>query len=48
LDKQAPIYEYLDYQETTGLLQEHLDGQQNRRLLIWSLLNVNQWMDSTL
>ena len=48
LDKRAPIYGYLDYQETTGLLQEHLDGQQNRRLLIWSLLNVNQWMESTL
>jgi len=48
LDKRAPIYEYLGYQATTGLLQEHLDGQQNRRLLIWSLLNVNQWMESTL
>ena len=45
LDKRAPIYDYLDYQATTGLLQEHLDGQQNRRLLIWSLLNVNQWLE---
>ena len=48
LDKRAPIYDYLDYQATTGLVQEHLDGQQNRRLLIWSLLNVNQWMENTL
>lgn len=48
LDKRAPIYDLLDYHATTGLVQEHLDGKQNRRLLIWSLLNVNQWMESTL
>lgn len=48
LDKRAPIYDFLDYHATTGLVQEHLDGEQNRRLLIWSLLNVNQWMESTL
>tara|TARA_R110002110_G_scaffold139153_2_gene325667 strand:+ start:370 stop:2247 length:1878 start_codon:yes stop_codon:yes gene_type:complete len=48
LNKRAPIYDLLDYQATTGLVKEHLDGVQNRRLLIWSLLNVNQWMESTL
>lgn len=48
LDKRALIYDFLDYHTTTGLVQEHLDGKQNRRLLIWSLLNVNQWMESTL
>lgn len=48
LNKRAPIYDLLDYQATTGLVQEHLDGKQNRRLLIWSLLNVNQWLESTL
>jgi len=48
LDKGAPIYDLLDYQATTQLVQQHLDGKQNRRLLIWSLLNVNQWMESTL
>lgn len=48
LDKRAPIYDLLDYQATTALVQEHLNGEQNRRLLIWSLLNVNQWMESTL
>jgi asparagine synthase (glutamine-hydrolysing) len=26
-----------------SLVQEHLDGKENRRLLIWSLLNV-EWM----
>lgn len=48
LDKSAPIYNLLDYQATTGLVQQHLNGDQNRRLLIWSLLNVNQWMESIL
>lgn len=48
LDKKAAIYDTLDYGATTSLVQEHLDGKQNRRLLIWSLLNVNQWMKDTL
>ena len=48
LNKRAPIYDLLDYHAATGLVQEHLDGKQNRRLLIWSLLNVNQWMEGTL
>ena len=48
LDKKATIYETLDYDATTSLVQEHLDGKENRRLLIWSLLNVNQWMEDTL
>ena len=44
LDKHAPIYDHLDYEASAGLVQEHLDGKQNRRLLIWSLLNVSEWM----
>lgn len=44
-DKRAPLYDFLDYKATSGLVQEHLDGLQNRRLLIWSLLNVNQWLE---
>lgn len=47
LNKRAPIYDLLDYEATTGLVQDHLNGRQNRRLLIWSLLNVNQWMEQT-
>lgn len=45
-DKRAPIYDLMDYHATTELIQEHLDGKHNRRLLIWSLLNVNQWMEN--
>jgi asparagine synthase (glutamine-hydrolysing) len=38
----SPIFDYLDYATTQTLLNQHLSGQQNRRLLVWSLLNLNQ------
>ena len=38
------IYEVLDRQAVTVLIQQHLSGEQNRRLLIWSLLNVEAWL----
>jgi asparagine synthase (glutamine-hydrolysing) len=41
LNGHAPIYDYLDRSAVTKLIDEHLEGRQNRRLLIWSLLNVN-------
>lgn len=39
----AAIYNYLDRDALHGLIQEHLDGKQNRRLLVWSLLNLEKW-----
>lgn len=39
LGKKARIYEYLDYISVSKLLNEHFEGRNNRRLLIWSLLN---------
>ena len=48
LDPKAKIYNVLDYNATTNLVKEHLDGIENRRLLIWSLLNINTWMEDTL
>jgi asparagine synthase (glutamine-hydrolysing) len=38
------IYEFLDAGTAQGLVNEHLQGEQNRRLFIWSLLNVEQWL----
>lgn len=38
----APLFKYLDYSTTQILLNQHLEGRKNRRLLIWSLLNLNQ------
>ncbi|MBW2618448.1 MAG: asparagine synthase (glutamine-hydrolyzing) [Deltaproteobacteria bacterium] len=42
LDPKAAIYEVLDYQAVKGLVEEHLAGVNNRRLLIWSLLSF-EW-----
>ncbi len=42
LDKNARIYNVLDYKYTTGLLNQHLTGKQNLRLLVWSLLNLEE------
>lgn len=44
----ARIYEYLDQRQVQRLVNEHLEGKQNRRLLIWSLLNVEQWCEEFL
>ena len=43
LDSKSPIYNMMDYTSTKSLINEHLEGKQNRRLLIWSLLNTDEW-----
>jgi asparagine synthase (glutamine-hydrolysing) len=42
----AAIYEYLDRDTVRSLVGDHLDGKENRRLLIWSLLSVEQWCET--
>jgi asparagine synthase (glutamine-hydrolysing) len=42
----ARIYQFLDRDAVQGLMGEHLSGSVNRRLLIWSLLNVENWLDA--
>ena len=44
----ANIYHYLDRTAVLQLVNQHLTGQENRRLLIWSLLNVEAWLEETL
>lgn len=44
VDGEPAMHRYLDGDTTTSLIQEHLSGQQNRRLFIWSLLNFEQWL----
>jgi len=44
----ARIFEFLDRQAVLELVDEHLEGRQNRRLLIWSLLNVEHWLEQFL
>jgi asparagine synthase (glutamine-hydrolysing) len=37
----------MDGDAVKALVNEHLNGKQNRRLLIWSLLNTEQWLQDT-
>ena len=44
LNRNAAIYTLMDKRTVEALIQEHLTGQQNRRLLIWSLLNLEEFL----
>ena len=44
LNKNAQIYEFLEYKAISSLLQKHFDGKENRRLLIWSLIYFETWL----
>lgn len=41
----ARIYEFFDREAIRRLVEEHLRGEKNRRLLIWSLLNFEEWCE---
>jgi asparagine synthase (glutamine-hydrolysing) len=43
--RRARIYDLMDRDLIQSLVGEHLEGKTNRRLLIWSLLNVEEWLD---
>jgi asparagine synthase (glutamine-hydrolysing) len=47
-DPKAQIYNFLDHKSVQALIDQHLDGKQNRRLLIWSLLNLESWCEQFL
>ncbi len=38
----SPLYDYLDRDSVAKLINQHLNGDVNRRLLIWSLLNIEE------
>ena len=42
--KNAMIYDYLDRDTIQALVGDHLEGHENRRLLIWSLLMLEEWL----
>lgn len=44
IDGKPRLYDVLDREATVNLVSEHLRGERNRRLLIWSLLNVESWL----
>lgn len=43
----ARIYDWLDKKTVHDLLNEHLSGEQNRRLLVWSLLSVEEFISQS-
>tara|TARA_Y100001968_G_scaffold332789_1_gene392261 strand:+ start:227 stop:2119 length:1893 start_codon:yes stop_codon:yes gene_type:complete len=42
----SKLYDILDYKSTTKLVDEHINGEHNRRLFIWGLLNVGEILNS--
>ena len=47
-DAHSPLYDFLDRKTVQGLVDDHLQGRVNRRLLIWSLLSVDQFLSTFL
>jgi asparagine synthase (glutamine-hydrolysing) len=48
LDRRAALFSVLDFDEVNSIVHGHLEGIENRRLLIWSLLNISEWFEQTL
>ena len=43
--KESLIFEFLDYKAAQNLISDHTLGKQNRRLLIWSFLYLDQFLE---
>jgi asparagine synthase (glutamine-hydrolysing) len=43
--KSNKIYDFFDRESIVSLVNDHLGGKQNRRLLIWSLLNFEEFLN---
>ena len=48
LDGNPQIANFFDRDVMRGLVLDHIEGRQNRRLLIWSLLSLEQWCQTFL
>jgi len=48
LDRNCAIYNYIDFHTVSKLIRQHTSGHVNRRLLIWSLLSFNSWINLNL
>ena len=44
LNDRSPLFELLDFNAVKSLIEQHFNGERNRRLLVWSLLNVQEWL----
>lgn len=38
------LYNFVDFEICQKLLHKHLSGEENKRLLVWSLLNIDEWI----
>lgn len=43
-DQNAPIYQYIDKKSAEKILKKHISGEENKRLLIWSIINFDEWL----
>jgi asparagine synthase (glutamine-hydrolysing) len=43
LSRDAAIYEFLDPNGVRPLVEDHIEGRENRRLLLWSLMSFEHW-----
>jgi len=43
-DPKAPIYQYLEKRYVEQIVKKHVSGEENKRLLIWSIINFNEWL----
>ena len=41
----ASIYNYLDKSQVQKMLDKHMSGKENKRLLIWSLIYFEEYLD---
>lgn len=41
---QARLYDYMDRTSVQELVNDHMEGKINRRLLVWSLINFEWWL----
>ena len=42
---ESKIYQFMDRAAVQALINDHLEGRENRRLLVWSLINAEKWCE---
>lgn len=44
LSGSSPLYDVLDADAVSTVLEAHFSGAENRRLLVWGLLSIHEWL----
>lgn len=42
----SPIYKYMDFDGVSDLAEQHFSGRENKRLLIWSLISFDKYLEA--